>query len=514
MKFILIMFSGDYLEKVEADAVVIGSGAAGLTAALTLAEGDSKVILLEKYPFIGGISKLGMGLSAVDPHKKDVAFKFLMDNLRWRVDARLVRAIINETIYAVEWLKEKGVEFDPPLELEFGFKMYLVKMPEKIEFAPEEPAWLGEARKEATFQGGRTYRLIKTLFNRAIEKGVDVRTKTPARKIITHNGHVVGVIAESESEETIRINCKVVVIASGGFLHDKEMLKKYCGFEFGKDLFTMHGVELTGEGIKMAWEVGAFQDIESMAPQFAFIPGEGRWHGELDLMLAVWGEPRNLWVNQEGKRFINEELCHPEKRDLMAMAIAAQKGRCAYVIFDENIKKAMKEGVIYPLYLYQPPLTKVRDLDSAIKRRLERGERNIFIADSVESLAIKIGVNPDTLRKTVEEYNLMCEKGYDDLFFKNPNYLYPIKQPKFYAFRQYASAYGTCGGIKINEKAEVLDKELNPVPGLYAAGDCANPLMIGGLLRVAMLYTFAVATGRIAGKSALEYISKFKHVEA
>lgn len=502
------------MEKIETDAVVVGSGAAGLTAALTLSEGGSKVVLLEKYPFIGGISRLGMGLGAVDPQKKDAAFHFIMEGLRWRVNARLVRALIDETIYTVEWLKKQGVEFDPPLETKGGwgppgFKTYLVKMPEKIEFAPNEPAWLGEARKEQTFQGGRTYRLIKTLADRAEEKGVDIRTKTSAKKIIKRGNRVSGIIACTESEAPMQINCKAVIIASGGFLHDEDMLKKYCGFELGKDLFTMHGVKLTGEGIRMAWEVGALQDIQSMMPQFAFIPGEGRWHGELDLMLAVWGEPRNLWINQEGKRFINEELCNPEKRDCMAMAIASQKDRCAYVIFDESIKSSMEhDGVPFPLYLYQPPLTKVSNLDNAIKRRLEKGEKNIFVANSISELASKIGVKAENLKKTIEEYNSFCEKGCDELFFKNPKFLHPITQPKFYAFRQYASAYGTCGGIKINEKAEVLNNEHEPIPGLYAAGDCANPLMIGGLLHLAMLYTFAVNTGRIAGKSALEYINK------
>jgi len=500
------------LETYTVDAVIVGSGVAGLAAALTLAEGNAKVILLEKYRFIGGVSKLGMGLSAVDPQRKNEAFNYIMEGLRWRVDARLVRAFIDETANTIQWLKNQGVEFDPPADGPGpGFKMYLVKMPEKIELAPGEPGWLGEARQERTFQGGRTYRLIKTLADKAKEKGVNIRVGTPAKKILMQGSKVAGILADDESGKTIQINCKAIVIASGGFLHDNEMLKKYCGFEFGKDLFTMHGVELTGDGIKMAWEVGAFPDIESMAPQFAFIPGEGRWHGELDLMLAVWGEPRNLWVNQKGERFVNEELCHPEKRDYMAMAIAGQKNRCAYVIFDEDIKRSMeREGVAYPLYLYQPPVTKVQDLDAAIKRQLEKGEKDIFVAASLDELARKIEVSTDALKKTVEEYNVFCEKGRDDLFFKNPKYLHPIKQPKFYAFRQYPSAYGTCGGIKINEKAEVLNKDFEPIPGLYAAGDCANPLMIGGSLRFASLYSFAANTGRIAGKNALKYIESRK----
>lgn len=501
------------MEKGTVDVVVVGSGVAGLAAALTLAEGDLKVVLLEKHRFIGGVSKLGMGLGAVEPQRKNEAFNYIMEGLRWRVDARLVRAFIDETAGTIEWLKKQGVEFEPPGEgfSQTGFKTYLVKMPEKIELAPGEPAWLGEAKQERTFQGGRTYRLIKTLVDKAKEKGVNIRTGTRAKKILMQGNKVAGILADDESGKTVQINCKAIVIASGGFLHDKEMLKKYCGFEFGKDLFAMHGVELTGECIRMAWEVGAFPDTQSMVPQFAFIPGEGRWHGELDLMLAVWGEPRNIWINQKGERFVNEELCHPEKRDYMSMVIAGQKNRCAYVIFDENIKRSMEEdGVGYPLYLYQPPLTKVQDLDAAIKRRLEKGEKDIFVAGSLDELSRKIEVNADTLKKTVKEYNLFCEKGHDDLFFKNPKYLHPIKQPKFYAFRQYPCAYGTCGGIKINENAEVLNKDFEPIPGLYAAGDCANPLNIGGCLRFASLYSFAANTGRIAGKNALKYIKSHK----
>jgi fumarate reductase flavoprotein subunit len=127
-------------------------------------------------------------------------------------------------------------------------------------------------------------------------------------------------------------------------------------------------------------------------------------------------------------------------------------------------------------------------------------------------LAGKIGVNPAVLKATVDEYNGFCEKGHDDLFAKNPKYLRPVKQPKFYAFRIVNMAYGTVGGIKINERTEVLNTQDDVIPGLYAVGDCANGALSYDFSLAFRLRgnpaSFAWNTGRIAGENVLKYIGK------
>ena len=116
------------------------------------------------------------------------------------------------------------------------------------------------------------------------------------------------------------------------------------------------------------------------------------------------------------------------------------------------------------------------------------------------------------LKTTVREYNRCCEKGHDDLFAKNPRYLQPVKKPKFYAFKIIPIAYGTVGGIKINEKAEVINAADEAIPGLYAAGDCANGAISYNFWLAFTLRgnpsSFALNTGRIAAENALKLINK------
>ena len=113
------------------------------------------------------------------------------------------------------------------------------------------------------------------------------------------------------------------------------------------------------------------------------------------------------------------------------------------------------------------------------------------------------------LENTVADYNACCEKGHDDLFAKNPKFLRPVRKPRFYAFKLLPGGYGTIGGIKINERAEAIDRESEPIPGLYAAGDCANGTHTYDYPLVYILWgstlSFAINSGRIAGENAAVY---------
>jgi len=116
------------------------------------------------------------------------------------------------------------------------------------------------------------------------------------------------------------------------------------------------------------------------------------------------------------------------------------------------------------------------------------------------------------LSKTVETYNQTCAKGYDDLFNKAHRYLRPLKTPKFYAGRHFSSAYGTLGGIKINHKTEVLDKDWHVIAGLYAAGTDACTIYGDSYVFILPGNTmgFALNSGRIAGENAAEYAKSLR----
>ena len=124
-------------------------------------------------------------------------------------------------------------------------------------------------------------------------------------------------------------------------------------------------------------------------------------------------------------------------------------------------------------------------------------------------LAAKTGINSAGLKKTVDEYNGYCEKGHDDLFAKDPAFLLPVKEPKFYAMRIVCCGYQTIGGIRVNGKTEALTKERKVIPGLYAAGDIIAAELFGDppINGVGTL-GFAISSGLIAGESTLAYIGK------
>jgi fumarate reductase flavoprotein subunit len=132
----------------------------------------------------------------------------------------------------------------------------------------------------------------------------------------------------------------------------------------------------------------------------------------------------------------------------------------------------------------------------------------VKIADSWDEIAAWMGILPQILRATIDEYNSFCDKGHDDMFLKEPNYLVALRTPPYYAIRCVPRYNATFGGVRINYKTEALDHEYNPIPGLYASGcdaggyhgECYNILLNGSQVG------FAVNSGRIAGENAAEYV--------
>ena len=146
-----------------------------------------------------------------------------------------------------------------------------------------------------------------------------------------------------------------------------------------------------------------------------------------------------------------------------------------------------------------------------MKDAFDLGYEYVYEADSLEELAEKTGIDSDGLKATVEEYNSFCARGHDDLFAKEQKYLWPLKGPKFYAVKARTVFLGTKGGIKVNERLEVVDKKGKAIPGLYAGGYDAGGLYGDSYcINVASgtSSAFAVNSGRIGAKNALKYIGK------
>jgi fumarate reductase flavoprotein subunit len=477
----------------ETDVAVIGAGACGLAAALTAAEGGARVILFEKQRSMGGSSNFFEGIFAAESamqreryitYSRDQAFKNIMEYSHWRANARLVRAFVNESAETIAWLQQQGVEFiDATINM------------------PDAPRTYHIVR-------GTGEAVVKTLASRAKEKGVDIRLATPVKKILREGDRITGVIAETEAGEELPVAAKAVVVASGGYANNKEWIKKYTGYDLDVNVIPIGNVDKMGDGLRMAWEVGAAEEGTSVLEMFRSGPLGSGFAMKNPIEFAVV-QP-DLWVDPRGRRFCDEGIAFYDTS--VGNVNARHKEGYTYSIFDDSIIQRIHErGIDRNVAADNFPGSRPVGFDKELNAALERGTTEIFVADSVEELAGKMEVDPAVLRATVDEYNGFCAKGYDDLFAKDRKYLWPLKGPKFYAVKAHTVFLGTKGGIKINQQAEVVDKKERVIPGLYAGGYDAGgmwgdsyPINIASGASSA----FALNSGRIAGKNILKYIGK------
>jgi fumarate reductase flavoprotein subunit len=478
----------------ETDVVVIGSGVSGLAAAVTAVEGGAKVILFEKQRSLGGTSNFFRGIFGVESkmqreryitYSRDEAFKKIIEYSHWRANPRLVRAFVDESGATIAWLQAKGVEFS-------GATMINI---------PDAPQTYHVVK--GTGEG-----VVKTLAMSAKEKGADLRLATPVKKILRKGERITGVIFEEDGEER-EVVAKVVIIASGGYANNKEWIKKYTGFDLDVNLIPVGNVDKMGDGIRMAWEVGAAEEgmgvlevlrFGPLGPDYSFYSGQ--------IEYAAF-QP-DLWVNPQGERFTDEGITFYDSS--VGNANARFKEGYTFSIFDSSIiQRLLDTGIDRGARIEYPAGTQPLNIIKELNAALERSSPHVFAGDSVEKLAEKIGMNPTVLKATVDEYNAFCEKGHDDLFAKNPKYLRPLRGPKFYAVKARTCFLGTLGGIKINHRMEVVDKKDNVIPGLYTVGYDAGG-MWGDSYSMkdssGASAGFAVNSGRIAGKNAVKYIGK------
>lgn len=480
------------MKKIEADVIVIAAGPAGLAASIAAAEKDAEVVVIEKAKTTGGAGNMGMGPFGVETKlqqqkmiglTKEEAFKKFMEYTHYRVDARLVKAYINKAPDTIQWLQDMGVEF-------FDVVRY---------FPSSEQTW--HIVKPATgLPGPRAAQIMfKLMTERAEELGVQFLLETTAKKIIMEDGKAAGVIAQTADGETVEARGSAVIVATGGFGDNPEMIKEYLGYEWGKDIFSFRVPGLYGEGIKMAWEAGAGKDTMTMEIIYS-VP----LIQDTEMTDQMFRQPSNLLVNLAGDRFINEELM--ENTTFTGNALSRQKNRCGFSIFDSAALEHFKKNG-FDLASMVHPFVDMSRFEENIQKFIDEGNKDLFVANSIEELAEKTGINYKNLKKTIEEYNMSCEKNYDELFDKNRKYLRPLKKPPFYAGRLMPSAYGTMGGIKVNHRLEVLTEDFEIIPGLYAAGMDACSIYGDSYVFILPGNTmgFCLNSGRIAGENAADY---------
>lgn len=332
---------------------------------------------------------------------------------------------------------------------------------------------------------GSNRQIYKILIKKCEELGVKILTGTTAKKILLdNNGKINGVAVMNKSGEEFPISTKSIIIATGSFPGNIDLLKKYCpeyydGMRLGK--WPFH----TGDGLIMASEIGA--GIADSIPMFHIGPVlEGGYWSKLAFLPY---QSYLIWVNKKGRRFMDESWpTHWESGN----AVMNQPDKTVYLVWDKKINNDLELNV--------------HDFAEAFKKLV--GESEAKTALDWEEMAQWIGADPAKMRNSVDEYNSGCSKGYDEVFAKDRRYLTPIQKAPYYAVRAIAHCGETMGGIKVNDRMEVLDRAGNPMPGLFAAGVITDGWM--GQTYCTDMFgsacSYALNSGRIAGESAAEFL--------
>ena len=493
------------MKKMTTDVAVIGAGPSGLAAALRATEFGLHVALFEKTATFGGVYNGGMGPFGADTHIQheygkvegtaEHAFNYLFDFTHGQIDARLASEFIRKSAFTVKWLEDYGVNYADPNQPPFGgpddkeyFCHVIVDNPEF---------------KEA--DGSNKWMYIPSLlYARAAATGmVDFHFETPVKKLIREKDAVTGLIAVDRDGNEIEVEASAVIIATGGFMGNPKLIRENTTYENDVNIFfSRQRPNICGDGMQMAWEIGAAKgemmvDVYKGMPMYCGPAGtkEG-WE-----LLA---DP-NMLVNLRGERFMNET--YPD-RYYMANAIHRQPKGTAFMITSSNITDLYKAG---KKKLDSPPGMPLpeNDIDVIVQTAKKMDYPYVYGADSLEELCEKTGIRLSGLKESIEEYNAMCQAQFDHVFFKRSNLL-PLAGPKYYAAQFFVDSFGCLGGLKINYKMEVVDPELDAIPGLYGVGSEVNCLYAGTYPGKLSGNTsgFAYNSGILAAENAAEYIQK------
>jgi fumarate reductase flavoprotein subunit len=376
-----------------------------------------------------------------------------------------------------------------------------------VEFVEPTADYLGGPRVWHLFKGfGRD--MMKVLVANSEANGVTIHYETRATKALRKGtGPVTGIITVDKEGVERRIQAKAVIIASGGYADNPEWIKKYTGFDLESDVFSVVPCNKIGEGIEMAWSVGAAEEGTGvllfnigMPPRTVAPDGH---------MLGAVGQP-TLWVNRDGVRFCDEGII--QNMIYTGNALARQPGRYCFRIFDEEAKRQWEIHGGLNVGNYSPPAVQLTNLDKEIAAAIEKKTPYVFAAGSIAELSDMMGVDRAALIGTVDNYNTFCDKGRDDEFGKNPEFLRPVRSPRFYAIKCYPDFLCTLGGIKIDEKMEALDKDDHPIRGLYAVGCDAGGIYGDSydVIASGIGSSFAFNSGRIAGENAVRYLKAWR----
>lgn len=487
----------------EADVVIVGAGGAGMTAALTAAENGAKVIVVESQAAVGGNSvRATGGMNAGDTTYQDAntfgetagveatlasAAKNYAENetitkladevkVQWESyqanaegyfdtvelmqldtmvggkglnDPELVKVLAEQSAAGIEWLRNYNINLDN-VGAFGGASVKRIHRPVNAE-------------GKTVSVGAYMIPLLETACNNS--ENITILLETTANEIIMVDGAAKGIVATGKTGNTVTINAGAVILASGGFGANLDMVASYQPSL--KGFMTTNAAGIQGQGIQMAQAVGA--DVVDM-DQIQIHPTV-----QFDTSALITEGLRGdgaILVNAEGKRFIDEV----GTRDVVSAAEIAQPGSYSWLVVDQAML----------------------DKSSVIAGYVTKGFT--FQGNTYEELAAAIGVDAAAFAETMNTWNTYVA-AKNDPDFGRVSFANPLDTAPYYAIKVTAGVHHTMGGVKINTSTEVLTAEGVAIPGLYAAGEITGGVHGANRLGGNAVSDFVVF-GRIAGEQA------------
>lgn len=444
------------------DVIVVGAGGAGLAAASMAADAGARVLLVDAAEQAGGSTALSGGVfyaagtslqkaAGVHDDPEDL-FRYYMNVNQHKLEASLVRRLCLEAAPTFEWLVSLGVSF--PLANLYCSGVDGIPRGHRAQGHGAEIA----AALEGSLSG----------------KGVDLALATRVRKLLLEDDRVVGIEVAGDA-----IRAGAVVLATGGFGNNPRLLAQLypSAAKQGELAWYIGCTHSKGDGLEMGRAIGA--DIS--APDRGLLLMTPGFVKELEPYLPAW----LVHVNHEGRRFIDEST---EYSVLAEVLMNQTAGEC-FALFDEAARASSRSQPA-------PNWSADRLAHFAETKQLAK-------AQTVEALAERLGIRPDTLITTIEAYNQGVRDGVDARFFKHVSHLKTIETPPFYGARiRPAVVCWTGTGLRIDADARVLDQADRPITGLFAAGETTGgmfgPCYAGGGASICN----AIVFGRVAGRNA------------
>lgn len=436
---------------VDTDLLIIGGGGSGLACAVQASLDGTDFVLIEKNTILGGNANFVEGMFAIDSSMAQeqgihvTAAQIVEDELvrgQYRQNAAFWLDLCQKSAENIEWCLEQGVLYNGVIDDYHGGLHPTFH-------------WFKDGKSSVGY--------VEPMIARVEELGIEVHYNTAATSLIMEGGKVAGAYAESKDDGVVQYNAKAVVMATGGFGGNPELIAKQ-GWNT-EHLFIVGSPNAAGDAYKMAMEIGAKDFMQDSAQSILYmipaLPSIDFHNDALNPINGYFGIAAGgpvLWINEHCERYSRENMTDD---NLVLQCIPGKDNLANYVVFDQAILDTFFATDADAKAMFEDALT-------------NDDTKTLFKADSIDGLAANFDLDATAFKATVDRYNELCAKGVDEDLGKPADKMVAIAQGPFYIAKLGYSFFFEVGGVTTDIKRRVLDNDQEPIPGLYAIGNDGN----------------------------------------